>query len=88
MSIRRFNLTDRLLSSAQRSINVLAGHAHASRPNPADVAANADQASDEQLSESERRLSGALMRVNHVGEICAQALYLSLINISEPTRPY
>jgi ubiquinone biosynthesis monooxygenase Coq7 len=27
------------------------------------------------LSEDERRLSGALMRVNHVGEICAQALY-------------
>jgi ubiquinone biosynthesis monooxygenase Coq7 len=27
------------------------------------------------LSEAERRLSGALMRVNHVGEVCAQALY-------------
>jgi 3-demethoxyubiquinol 3-hydroxylase len=27
------------------------------------------------LDEAERRLSGALMRVNHVGEICAQALY-------------
>jgi 3-demethoxyubiquinol 3-hydroxylase len=28
-----------------------------------------------ELSESERRTSGALMRVNHVGEVCAQALY-------------
>jgi ubiquinone biosynthesis monooxygenase Coq7 len=27
------------------------------------------------LDASERQLSGALMRVNHVGEICAQALY-------------
>lgn len=27
------------------------------------------------LDESQRRLSGALMRVNHVGEVCAQALY-------------
>jgi ubiquinone biosynthesis monooxygenase Coq7 len=27
------------------------------------------------LSPDERRLSGALMRVNHVGEVCAQALY-------------
>ncbi len=27
------------------------------------------------LSDGERRLSGALMRVNHVGEVCAQALY-------------
>jgi len=29
------------------------------------------------LSDADRRLSGALMRVNHVGEICAQALYTS-----------
>ena len=27
------------------------------------------------MSDAERRLSGALMRVNHVGEVCAQALY-------------
>jgi ubiquinone biosynthesis monooxygenase Coq7 len=30
-----------------------------------------------QLSKDEQSLSGALMRVNHVGEICAQALYAS-----------
>lgn len=29
------------------------------------------------LSEPDKKLSGALMRVNHVGEICAQALYTS-----------
>lgn len=29
----------------------------------------------EPLTESDRRTSGALMRVNHVGEVCAQALY-------------
>jgi ubiquinone biosynthesis monooxygenase Coq7 len=29
------------------------------------------------LDETERREAGALMRVNHVGEICAQALYQS-----------
>ncbi|MDP0977625.1 demethoxyubiquinone hydroxylase family protein, partial [Klebsiella pneumoniae] len=28
-----------------------------------------------ELTEAQRRLSGALMRVNHVGEVCAQALY-------------
>jgi len=27
------------------------------------------------LDDVQRRLSGALMRVNHVGEVCAQALY-------------
>jgi len=30
---------------------------------------------DGPLSEAERREAGALMRVNHVGEVCAQALY-------------
>lgn len=30
-----------------------------------------------ELTEPERRLSAALMRVNHVGEVCAQALYAS-----------
>ncbi|MBW7924982.1 MAG: demethoxyubiquinone hydroxylase family protein, partial [Burkholderiaceae bacterium] len=30
---------------------------------------------DEPTEPSQRRLSGALMRVNDVGEICAQALY-------------
>ncbi|WP_439650500.1 2-polyprenyl-3-methyl-6-methoxy-1,4-benzoquinone monooxygenase [Macromonas nakdongensis] len=29
------------------------------------------------LNDADKRLSGALMRVNHVGEICAQALYTS-----------
>ena len=32
-------------------------------------------ADDQPLTDDERRLSGALMRVNHVGEVCAQALY-------------
>ncbi|MRD48889.1 2-polyprenyl-3-methyl-6-methoxy-1,4-benzoquinone monooxygenase [Caenimonas koreensis] len=32
-------------------------------------------ADETRLSDQERRESGALMRVNHVGEVCAQALY-------------
>ncbi len=32
-------------------------------------------ADDTHLAPAERRLSAALMRVNHVGEVCAQALY-------------
>ena len=35
------------------------------------------QADTGALNEQDKRLSGALMRVNHVGEICAQALYTS-----------
>jgi ubiquinone biosynthesis monooxygenase Coq7 len=36
---------------------------------------DAEAASATPLTEPERRLSGALMRVNHVGEVCAQGLY-------------
>lgn len=34
------------------------------------------------LSKDERQLAGALMRVNHVGEVCAQALYQSQALVS------
>ncbi|WP_048441763.1 2-polyprenyl-3-methyl-6-methoxy-1,4-benzoquinone monooxygenase [Caenimonas sp. SL110] len=37
------------------------------------------------LTNQERRLSGALMRVNHVGEVCAQALYTAqALSTSDP----
>lgn len=60
---------DRLLASADMALRTVSGVAHAGRPNPAQKVPAAE------LSEEERRLSGALMRVNHVGEVCAQALY-------------
>lgn len=48
----------------------------ASRPLPVrSPHAGSSQAAEPELDQDERRLSGALMRVNHVGEICAQALY-------------
>lgn len=64
-------LTDRLLASADHALRTLAGAVHAARPNPA-AAVRADATA---LSEPERREAGSLMRVNHVGEVCAQALY-------------
>ncbi len=72
MTIRRLSFTDRLFGSVQRSVNVLSGRISSERPNPAGAR---DAASPETLDPSERRLSGSMMRVNHVGEICAQALY-------------
>jgi 3-demethoxyubiquinol 3-hydroxylase len=60
---------DSLIGSLDRALRVIAGVASASRPNPAIKVA------DGVLSESERRRSAGLMRVNHVGEVCAQALY-------------
>ena len=64
------NLTDRWLSAADSSLRTLFAAPQASRPSPSAGAAPATT-----LTEAERRLSGALMRVNHVGEVCAQALY-------------
>ena len=69
---------DHWLAAADGALRTLAGASHAGRPEPADPSAGASAgatAPPAELSEAERRLSGALMRVNHVGEVCAQALY-------------
>jgi ubiquinone biosynthesis monooxygenase Coq7 len=62
---------DTLIRLADQSLRTVFADHHAARPRPA---AAQPQAA---LSEAERRLVGALMRVNHVGEVCAQALYTS-----------
>ena len=73
-SLRRFSLVDRVLGGACRALATLSDAVPARRSVPG--ASTGSQAADEiELTEPERRLSGALMRVNHVGEICAQALY-------------
>src|SRR5471030_2005529 len=60
---------DRFVAGADKALRVVAGVAAASRPTPA------ARAADAVLSEAEQRHSAGLMRVNHVGEVCAQALY-------------
>ncbi len=57
------------IHAADSALRTLWAEPRASRANPAAGVAELS------LSEAERRLSGALMRVNHVGEVCAQALY-------------
>jgi ubiquinone biosynthesis monooxygenase Coq7 len=61
---------DSLLTVADSALRTLSGANHASRPCPL-----ANDGAGKPLDDAERRLSGALMRVNHVGEVCAQALY-------------
>ena len=63
------NAIDPLIISLDRALRTLSGAVHAARPNPAGVLAG------ETLSQADRREAGALMRINHVGEVCAQALY-------------
>ncbi|WP_295998623.1 2-polyprenyl-3-methyl-6-methoxy-1,4-benzoquinone monooxygenase [Rugamonas sp.] len=62
---------DRLIIGVDKALRVIAGVASASRPTPA------QHAPDAALDQAEQRHSAGLMRVNHVGEVCAQALYNS-----------
>ena len=60
---------DRWISEFDRALRAVAGVANAARHSPAE-----DQPEAE-LDTGARAHAAALMRVNHVGEICAQALY-------------
>ena len=62
---------DALLNAADAALRTLFVPPRAGRT-CATVALEVDD-----LNAEDRRLSGALMRVNHVGEVCAQALYTS-----------
>lgn len=64
---------DPVITSADNALRTLSGAVHAVRGNPADALPVAAAAPE--LDAAERRQAGALMRVNHVGEVCAQALY-------------
>ena len=60
---------DRLLVDAQNALGTLAGKPVARRPNPAGTTP------DVELDPAERRHAAGLMRIHHVGEVCAQGLY-------------
>ena len=68
MDTRRFGLIDRLLGEIDKAIKILSAPARSSRPAPLAL-------EPESLPESQRALSARLMRVNHSGEVAAQALY-------------
>lgn len=75
-------LVDSLLCSADNALRALFAPAHATRTPNLPAAA--------ELSESERRHVAGLMRVNHAGEISAQALYhgQALVARSPATRDF
>jgi 3-demethoxyubiquinol 3-hydroxylase len=77
VSTRSLSPTDRLLGEIGKAINVLGSPARAARalPGASTPGASSLEASTQGLDEVERRRSARLMRVNHAGEIAAQALY-------------
>jgi ubiquinone biosynthesis monooxygenase Coq7 len=66
--MRMKDLVDRWLGAADAGLRTLSGATQASRERPPTAAHG-------ELSPEERQLAAALMRVNHVGEVCAQAMY-------------
>jgi ubiquinone biosynthesis monooxygenase Coq7 len=73
---------DRLIGEFDTALRAIAGGANYSRPVPranVNYGLNEEQAltSDLDLSPQDRTHVAGLMRVNHVGEVCAQALYQS-----------
>lgn len=70
MRQRRLTFIDRLITEADSVLRTVTNAGHtAARPSPSDGHKDSD------LSEQERRHVAGLMRVNHTGEVCAQALY-------------
>ncbi len=70
MNLHKFSYFDRLIAQCDDGLRtVFAPAPKAERTNPADNVTNSD------LADTERQLSARLMRVNHAGEVSAQALY-------------
>jgi ubiquinone biosynthesis monooxygenase Coq7 len=69
MNARTLSPLDRLLSGCERALEAIAGSPAAHRPSPAAGVRESD------LDDAERRHAAGLMRINHTGEVCAQALY-------------
>ncbi len=63
------SLADQLVAEVDKALRTLTGQRSAERPNPAGGLPEAE------MVDEARRHAAGLMRVNHTGEICAQALY-------------
>jgi 3-demethoxyubiquinol 3-hydroxylase len=61
--------TDDLITGFDRALRTLTSTVTSQRPSPA------ENRPESPLSPEERRHAAGLMRVNHTGEVCAQALY-------------
>jgi 3-demethoxyubiquinol 3-hydroxylase len=81
---RHYSPLDRLLIEIEHALGTTIGNPPAERPNPAGLI------EDPHLEEDARRHAAGLMRINHVGEVCAQALYFGQAAVArdEATREH
>ena len=77
---RRLTAVDRWIDAAQRALETVAGDPPAIRRSPAEAQP------DIVLDDAERRHAAGLMRINHVGEVCAQALYVGQASVARDAR--
>ncbi len=68
--MNQISALDELLVTGQRALESISGTTTMRRPSPSRAVV-----AQEVLSVPERRHAAALMRINHVGEVCAQAMY-------------
>lgn len=69
--MRYYSLWDQLIIHIDEALSSIQPLSASTRPSPAEIVTTQDSG----LNKKERQLSGGLMRINHVGEVCAQALY-------------
>ena len=75
-SIRRLSPLDRRLAGGQNALETVFGQPLAERESPA------ASCPDVVMAEAQRRHAAGLMRINHVGEVCAQALYVGQATVA------
>jgi ubiquinone biosynthesis monooxygenase Coq7 len=69
-TLRHLSLFDRIITEGDKVLRTLAtGNKASGNPSPA------KNNSESSLNDSERQHAAGLMRINHTGEVCAQALY-------------
>lgn len=76
MNARALSPLDRVLADTQRALETVFARPPAERPNPA------GDTPEVVLEDDERRHAAGLMRINHVGEVCAQALYVGQASVA------
>lgn len=84
-ALRNLTVLDRWIVDLDHALlTATAGTAHAARPTPAEGATSVT------LDSGQRRHVAGLMRINHAGEVCAQALYLGQARVArdEATRDH
>lgn len=69
MTLQQLSFLDRMLDGIESALSTVAGSPLANRPYPAETLDAVE------LDDAQRKQVSGFMRINHTGEVCAQALY-------------